>query len=96
MPGETKQTICVHCGKRATRMNNAKQPVCKEHKDFDPKEMGCPDCGFSMKIKEGRYGYFWGCQGYPGCTKTISLKNALKRASYQTPGVDIHIDEDEL
>lgn len=80
---ETKQTICVHCGKRATRMNDAGQPVCKEHKDEPVKEIGCPDCGFSMSVKEGRYGYFWGCDGYPGCEKTLSLKQALKLEKFQ-------------
>ncbi len=75
---ETKTSICVHCGKTATRMNSEDQPVCKEHKDKKPVEMECPDCGFSMQIKEGKYGYFWGCEGYPGCKKTLSLKNSLK------------------
>lgn len=92
MPGGTKKTICVHCGRSATRMNREKQPVCKDHQDMDPKEIGCPECGFSMQVKEGRYGYFWGCQGYPGCKKTISLKNSLKMEKYRTPGVDVHID----
>lgn len=92
MANETKRTICVHCGRTATRMNSAKQPACKDHKELEPKELGCPDCGFSMRIKEGRYGYFWGCQGYPGCKKTISLKNAFKMDGYPTDGVEVHID----
>lgn len=78
MPSETKQTLCVHCGRTATRMNKGRQPACKEHKDRDPKEIGCPECGFNMTIKEGKYGYFWGCEGYPGCEKTISLKDSVK------------------
>lgn len=92
MVGETKQTICVHCGRSATRMNRAKQPVCKEHKETEAVEMACPDCGFSMSIKEGRYGYFWGCQGYPGCEKTISIKNSLKMRQYQNEHGDDAID----
>ncbi|MDY6789560.1 MAG: topoisomerase DNA-binding C4 zinc finger domain-containing protein [Candidatus Nanohaloarchaea archaeon] len=75
---ETKTSLCVHCGKTATRMNSAEQPVCKKHKDSEPVEMECPSCGFSMRIKEGKYGYFWGCEGYPGCKKTLSIKNSLK------------------
>lgn len=86
MPGGTKQTICVHCGENATRMNSAKQPVCKDHREDAAVEMGCPECGFSMTIKEGRYGYFWGCQGYPGCEKTVSLKNALKMKQSRDDG----------
>lgn len=93
MARETKRTICVHCGRTATRMNDSGQPVCKEHKELEPQELACPDCGFSMQIKEGKYGYFWGCQGYPGCKKTISLKNAFKMDSYRTEDVEVHLDD---
>lgn len=30
----------------------------------------CPRCGRSMKLRDGRYGRFWGCSGYPGCRYT--------------------------
>lgn len=93
MRGGTKETICVHCGRSATRMNPAKQPVCKEHRGREAKELACPDCGFSMRIKEGRYGYFWGCEGYPGCKKTISLRNAFKMHSYRDPDIDIALED---
>jgi len=89
---ETKETLCVHCGKRATRMNNEGQPVCKEHKDRAPKEIGCPECGFSMSIKEGRYGYFWGCDGYPGCEKTLSVRQSLKMEEYRDEDIDVELD----
>ena len=91
---DTKQTICVHCGRRATRMNAADQPVCKEHKDRAPKEIGCPECGFSMSVKEGRYGYFWGCDGYPGCEKTLSIQQSLQWSKYRDDDVDIVIEEE--
>ncbi|MDY6761816.1 MAG: topoisomerase DNA-binding C4 zinc finger domain-containing protein [Candidatus Nanohaloarchaea archaeon] len=92
MPRETKQTMCIHCGRAATRMNGAGQPACKEHKDRDPKEIGCPECGFNMHIKEGKYGYFWGCEGYPGCEKTLSIEQSLKMEKYREPDVDLHLD----
>jgi len=82
MKKETKDTLCVHCGKIATRVNAKKQPVCEKHKDEPPKEIACPDCGFPMEIREGRFGYFWGCKGFPGCKKTLSLKQALKMEKY--------------
>lgn len=37
----------------------------------------CPDCGKPMQIRKGRYGLFWGCTGYPNCTKIEAIhKNA--------------------
>lgn len=93
MAPETSQTLCVHCGRSATRMNSAKQPVCKEHKNRDPKEIGCPECGFNMSIKDGRYGYFWGCEGYPGCEKTLSIRQSLQMERYQDPDIELHIED---
>lgn len=74
MPRETSMTKCVFCGKNATKRNSAGQPVCKKHQDREPKEVACPECGMPMKIKEGRYGYFWGCEGYPQCDKTYPIE----------------------
>ena len=33
----------------------------------------CPRCGQTMKKRNGRYGEFWGCSGYPGCRYTENL-----------------------
>ena len=30
----------------------------------------CPQCGKAMAIKDGRFGKFWGCTGYPACKHT--------------------------
>lgn len=33
----------------------------------------CPRCGQVMKQRNGRYGQFWGCSGYPGCRYTENI-----------------------
>lgn len=33
----------------------------------------CPKCGRSMKRRNGRYGEFWGCMGYPDCRHTENI-----------------------
>jgi len=38
-----------------------------------PLEDVCPDCGRQLVIKEGRYGRFKACSGYPDCTYKESL-----------------------
>lgn len=30
----------------------------------------CPECGKEVKLKEGRYGLFYGCSGFPKCRFT--------------------------
>jgi len=38
-----------------------------------PSEEKCPECGKSLVIKEGRYGRFKACSGYPDCSYKKSL-----------------------
>lgn len=33
----------------------------------------CPQCGQVMKMRNGRYGQFWGCSGYPNCRHTENI-----------------------
>lgn len=39
-----------------------------------PAEKLCPDCGLPMKKRNGRFGEFWGCTGYPNCRHTENIK----------------------
>ena len=31
----------------------------------------CGQCGKKMKLRNGKYGEFWGCSGYPECSFTM-------------------------
>lgn len=33
----------------------------------------CPNCGQPLMKRNGRYGEFWGCTGYPGCRYTENI-----------------------
>jgi hypothetical protein len=54
----------------------------KEEKDLIYKilslEKNAPNCprGHQMTIRQGEYGYFWGCSSFPNChhTKNLSMK----------------------
>ncbi len=35
----------------------------------------CPRCGNVMKRRNGRYGEFWGCMGFPSCRYTENVDN---------------------
>ena len=43
-----------------------KMPAAKKQS----KEKICPECGLPMKKRNGRFGEFWGCTGYPDCRHT--------------------------
>jgi DNA topoisomerase-1 len=37
----------------------------------------CPKCGKKMVVREGRYGQFLGCSGYPECKTIVSMAKKL-------------------
>lgn len=37
----------------------------------------CPRCKSIMKKRNGRYGEFWGCSGYPNCRYTENIENTV-------------------
>ena len=39
-----------------------------------PIELVCSECGRKMKYKEGKYGSFLGCSGYPECRHACKIK----------------------
>ena len=67
------RTKCVRCGGNAIAKNDKGQPTCSKHKNSKPLSPECPVCGEEMTIRSGRYGYFWGCSGYPTCQTTEKI-----------------------
>lgn len=41
-----------------------------------PIEVWCHSCGCQMFLREGKYGKFFGCSGYPRCMRTMNLRDA--------------------
>ena len=41
--------------------------------------MNCPECGAPMELKDGRFGTFYGCTGFPRCTVTGSVHKGTDR-----------------
>jgi DNA helicase-2/ATP-dependent DNA helicase PcrA len=40
---------------------------------FPPSIPNCPNCGKKMALRDGTYGVFWGCSGYPACRGVLNL-----------------------
>ena len=62
--GRNKREMCLdaNCGKDNTKPSN-------------PQEVGtCPKCGKTLLKREGRFGEFVGCTGFPKCKFTCSLE----------------------
>jgi DNA topoisomerase-1 len=49
-----------------------------------PVEEKCPRCGRPLVIKEGRYGRFKACSGYPECTYKEGLRKAETKSLEET------------
>lgn len=39
-------------------------------------DVWCKSCGCIMKLRDGKFGEFWGCTGYPKCKATMSKRDA--------------------
>lgn len=39
----------------------------------DEEELTCPVCGGTLIKRKGKYGYFYGCEGFPGCRFTQNI-----------------------
>ncbi|MDO8634420.1 MAG: topoisomerase DNA-binding C4 zinc finger domain-containing protein [archaeon] len=59
---------CAACASPATKLNSLKQPVCSRHSRSKINPPSCPDCGLTTVARQGKFGSFWGCIAFPGCT----------------------------
>lgn len=60
-----------------TFMNDFYNNLEENIKKVQPQEEGnkiCPNCGKSLKLRKGRYGFFFGCTGYPECKYIENIK----------------------
>ena len=86
--------MVIRWGKNGSFLACSGYPECRNTKELERDEQGkvrikppelsdepCPECGRPMVIKNGRFGRFLACCGYPDCKKTqpISLGVACPR-----------------
>jgi len=77
--------MIIKIGKNGVFLACSRYPSCKNTKDFVRNENGeiviltketeeiCPECGRPLIKKQGRYGVFLACSGYPECKYTASV-----------------------
>ena len=53
-------------------MNQMCFECLEDEKKINPPKL-CPKCGSMMKQRNGRYGEFWGCMGFPECRHTENI-----------------------
>jgi DNA topoisomerase-1 len=83
--------MVIKWGKNGRFLACSNYPECKNTGDIAQDENGtitkaqapstditCDVCGRKMVIKEGRFGRFLGCSGYPECTHTKPLDTGVK------------------
>lgn len=58
---------CAKCGSQASKYNRQGIPVCSKHAKAKVSAPKCPNCGLSMRVRESKYGKFWGCPAFPMC-----------------------------
>ncbi len=80
-----EKPMVIKWGKNGRFLACTNYPACKNTKNFRQDEKGeiqpeekttdipCPLCGKPMLARQGRFGKFLGCSGYPECKHTINL-----------------------
>ena len=63
---------------KATGNTFIRENVMSEYPDIDlffmfSRIKRCPRCGEPMRRRNGKYGEFWGCEGYPDCRYTEDI-----------------------
>ncbi len=48
-------------------------------------KISCPECGLPMKLRQSKFGPFYGCTGYPECRGTASADVADSPSSAPAP-----------
>jgi len=61
--------------KRKLGFDDKFNPAIEDEKEHNHK---CPSCGKKLLLKKGRYGEFYGCEGYPECKYTEPLEKEPK------------------
>jgi len=80
--------MVIKLGKNGQFLACSNYPACKNTRNFtrsgdgqiiqaDPKEtetdIACEKCGKPMVVKQGRFGPFLGCSGYPDCKHIVNI-----------------------
>ena len=85
--------VCKRVRKEMRELND-KLPAIRERDDAKQQfridarlremEQDPPHCGrkHAMVVREGRYGYFWGCSRYPSCQETAQFTPEQRRRLY--------------
>lgn len=70
--GKINIGVCYDCSKTHTYTSRAEEPTVKPVVKYDPNV--CPECGGTLRRRNGRNGPFMGCSNFPRCRFTRSLK----------------------
>lgn len=56
----------------------------------------CPDCGKEVYLKEGKYGLFFGCSGFPDCRFSVGGDFAYENDFFDDKVYEEYLFESEL
>ena len=78
-------------GKKGEFLSCNTYPACKSTQNFSKDKKGkiklqevemhenpCPDCGKRLILREGKFGDFYACEGYPACKKTMPVTTEVE------------------
>lgn len=80
------QTLSAYYGIDYTKAHRAVQDCFINYQVYEkmlhdtfPELKICPKCGNILKLKLGKYSWFYGCSNYPECTHTANFEVTVKQ-----------------
>ncbi|MBB6369425.1 NERD domain-containing protein [Chryseobacterium shigense] len=58
------------------KTNNRNKDTTRRVNSSMNKNISCPECGGNLIERNGKYGIFWGCSNFPGCTYTRNKRQS--------------------
>jgi len=80
-PKYMKKSTSISSSKKSIKSTADKSNIQGKVSSSANKSYFCPHCGKQLRIRDGRFGKFYGCYGYPACTFTVNLKDVHKFTS---------------
>jgi DNA topoisomerase-1 len=98
--------MVVKKGKFGSFLGCSAYPECKNIQNFTLDETGaikiaappageemiCEKCGAKMTKKRGKFGYFWGCSGYPACDHIVKIQRGASTEAKAKAPVEVAPD----
>ncbi|MBO4847234.1 MAG: topoisomerase DNA-binding C4 zinc finger domain-containing protein [Lachnospiraceae bacterium] len=72
---------CKDCNKNSKELAKERSERFIAMTSKRERALCCPECGGELRVKQGRYGDFYGCSNFPSCRFTSPMRKQYQNIS---------------